>query len=137
MTRILRSLLIAALATLILPAVAAAQNASADSVLRRIEVLERTTLDLQSRVRELEALVKSEPSRDRPVQTSTKWRDLQNWRRLRRGMSMDEVRALLSEPERVDSYGAAGTLWHWESGGAQVRFDGSSDKLASWSEPSS
>jgi outer membrane protein assembly factor BamE (lipoprotein component of BamABCDE complex) len=137
MILILRAIVTAALATLIVPAVAAAQNASADSLVRRIAVLERTTLELQSRVRDLEALIKSEPSRDRSVQSSIKWRDLQNWRRLRRGMSMDEVRTLLGEPGRVVSYGAVGTIWHWDSGGAEVRFDGSSEKLAAWSEPSS
>jgi outer membrane protein assembly factor BamE (lipoprotein component of BamABCDE complex) len=136
MTQIVRATIVAALAASFLPAVAVAQNATADSLRRRIEVLERTTLDLESRVRALEAVTKSELPQDRPVQTSARWRDVQNWRRLRRGMSMDEVRALLGEPERVDSFGGAGTVWHWQSG-ADVRFDGSSDKLASWSEPSS
>ena len=65
--------------------------------------------------------------------TSAKWRDVQNWRRLRRGMTMDEVRALLGEPERVQALGGVITHWYWDSG-ADVSFD-ASDKLESWSEP--
>jgi hypothetical protein len=43
------------------------------------------------------------PARRPPVAASTKWRDVQNWRQLRLGMTMDQVRALLGEPERVDA----------------------------------
>jgi len=136
MNGLLRAAAIVTLAISFPAATAKAQSASTDSLLRRIEVLESATVDLQLRVRELEALVKSEPSQDRAVQVSaTKWRDLANWRQLRRGMSMDQVRALLGEPERVDAYGEAFTIWSWDSGSANVRFDGSSDKLSAWSEP--
>lgn len=134
MTGILRATFVAAFVTASLPRVAVAQNASADSLLRRIEVLERTTIDLQLRVRDLETLVKSEPARAQRAPASSNSRDLQNWRQLRRGMTMDEVRALLGEPDRVDALGGITTIWNWKSGGASVRFDGS-DKLDGWSEP--
>ena len=55
--------------------------------------------------------------------------DFANWRRLRRGMSMKEVRALLGVPERV----AGGTLTTWSWLGAYVTF--SSEKRFSWNEP--
>jgi hypothetical protein len=137
MTGILRVTLLAALASASLPAVAVAQQASVDSLVRRIELLERTTVDLERRVRELEAHIRSEPPRDQPVPTSAKWRDLQNWRRLRRGMKMDEVRALLGEPDRVNALGGVSTYWLWDSGGgANVYFDGRSGRLEGWMEPS-
>lgn len=135
MNGIPRAVLFAVLATSSLPAVAEAQNVSVDSLVSRIVVLERTTTDLERRVRELEALTTGEPLRERSVLTSRKWRELQNWRRLRRGMTMDEVRTLLGEPEKVDAYGAAVTIWRWESVDATVRFNGSSGTLDSWSEP--
>ena len=129
MTAILRAMLFAALAASSIPAAATAQGTSTDSLLRRIELLERANTDLERRVCELEAVIKSEPSQGQPIQASTKWQDLVNWRRLRLGMKMDEVRALLGEPERVD----AGYVTYWRWTGANVSFI--SGKLEGWSEP--
>jgi hypothetical protein len=135
MTAILRAALLAALTSI--PAVASGQGTSADSLIRRIDLLERRTTDLEMRLRELEALARTEPSRDRPVPTSTKWRDIQNWRRLRLKMTMDEVRALLGEPDHALATGLQ-TYWSWGDVGssASVHFDSSSGKLDGWSEPS-
>lgn len=121
MTAILRTALLAALAAASIPAVAAGQDTSAASLLRRIELLERANTDLEQRVRELEAVIKSEPSQGRPI--------LANWRRLRQGMKPDQVRALLGEPDRVEA--GFRTFWYWAD--ANVYFD--SGKLAGWSEP--
>ena len=135
MTAMLRAALLTAIAASSIPAAAAGQAASADSLLRRIEVLERKTTDLEQRVRELEALIRIEPSQSRPIPESSQWRDLQNWRRLRRGMTMDQVRTLLGEPERVTA-DTPWTYWFWErSGRANVRFDSRSEKVEGWSEP--
>ena len=131
----LRAALLAALISASIPAVAVAQMAAVDSLLHRIEVLERTTTDLERRVRELEALIRSGTSLDWSVPASSKSRDLQNWRRLRRGMGMDEVRGLLGEPERVSAMGGVVTFWFWDSSGATVQFDGRSSKVDGWSEP--
>ena len=65
MTAILRAALFAALIAAFIPAVAAGQDTSADTLLRRIELLERANTDLERRVRELESLIKSEPSKGR------------------------------------------------------------------------
>ena len=121
--------LLATLAILSIPEFAAAQDATADSLLRRIDLLERRTADLEQRVRELDALIRREPSRDRQVPASANWRDISNWRRLRKGMKPDEVRALLGEPERV----MAGplTFWYWDEANV-VFMDG---KVEGWSEP--
>ena len=129
MTVILRSALLAALAAASIPTVAAEQDTPTASLLRRIELLERANADLEQRVRELELLLKSEPSKGPPIQASTRWRDLANWRQLRKGMTMDEVRALLGEPDRVD----AGPFIHWRWTDAEVFF--SDDGLEGWSEP--
>jgi hypothetical protein len=129
MSAILRAALFAASASAIIPAVAAGQDTSTVSLLRRIEVLERANADLERRVRELESIIKSGPSPSQPIPASTRWRDLANWRRLRMGMSMDEVRALLGEPERVD----AGPVTHWRWADAEVEFI--RGEVAGWSEP--
>lgn len=129
MTLILRVTLLTAFATVLLPAVSVAQGGATDSLLRRIELLERRTEALEQLVSELEVLVKTQPSRALPVPPLPTAGDLQNWRRLRMGMNMNEVRALLGEPERVD----AGPITHWRWRNANVYFmDG---KVEGWSEP--
>jgi hypothetical protein len=129
MTLILRTALLAAFAAASIPAVASGQDTSAASLLRRIELLEHANTDLERRVSELESLIKSKPSKGRSIPASTGWQDLANWRQLRLGMTMDEVRALLGEPERVE--GGPITTWRWVD--ANVYFiDG---ELKGWSEP--
>ncbi len=136
MTAILRATLVAALAASSIPAVATGQGTSTDSLLSRIELLERRTADLEQRVRDLEALIKTEPSRARSVPASDKWQDLGNWRRLRTGMKPDEVRALLGEPDHVE--GGQMATWFWGNfapagAGPEVTF--MQGKVYSWSEP--
>jgi len=129
-----RAVLLATLVAASIPAVAEGQAPSSDSLIQRIALLERKAADLEQRVRELEVLLKAEPSQDRPAPVSASWRDSANWRRLRRGMKMDEVRALLGEPERVEAL-LNFTTWSWGQfpDDASLRFD--NDKLAGWSEP--
>ena len=132
MTAILRAALLAAFAAASIPAVATGQDTSTASLLRRIELLERANTDLARRVSDLEALIKSVPSQSQPIPSANKWQSLANWRQLRRGMSMDKVRALLGEPERVMAI-IGRVYWYWP--GCQVQFD-SDAKLDGWSEPS-
>lgn len=107
-----------------LPRAAVAQCTSTDSLQRRIDVLERRSVDLERRVVALEALARTPTTP--PIPTSPK---LENWRKLQIGMSMDDVRALLGEPDRVDAGGI--TLWSW--GNADVEF--MSGKVSGWHEP--
>jgi len=130
MTATLRIAFLAALAAAFIPLVATGQDTSTASLLRRIELLESSNSDLERRVRELESLIKSKSSKGRPIATSARWQDLANWRQLRLGMTMDEVRELLGEPERVE--GGAFTIWQYAD--ANVTFS-PDNKLLSWSEP--
>jgi hypothetical protein len=135
MVLMLRAVVVVALAVYSVPAVAAGQEISADSLLRRIDLLEQKTADLERRVHELEARVTVSPSRPPAVPPSAQWRDIQNWRRLRHGMTMDQVRTLLGEPERVEA-GSRLTFWRWGGDfGAHVQLDSRSGKVESWSEP--
>lgn len=131
MTALFRAGLVAAFAVACIPTVAVGQKVSTDSLLRRIESLQSTTADLERRVGELEALLRPQPSRNGAVPATPGSRDVANWRRLSRGMTMDAVRALLGEPESV--YTASDfTFWQYPDGG-RVNFD--SDKVDGWSEP--
>jgi hypothetical protein len=134
MTRLYRAVLVAAITGVSIPMVAAGQNVSADSLLRRVDSLQRRTVDLERRVVELEALVRSQPPRTPPIPALPTSQDVANWRRLHRGMTEDEVRAILGEPEKVEVMSLR-TIWTWGDGpeGASLYFD--NDKLAGWSEP--
>ena len=135
MTGILRTMLLAALAAASKPVVAAGQDTSTASLIRRIEILERVTADLDRRVGALEAVIKSAPSQGQSIPASTKWQDLANWRRLREGMKMDEVRALLGEPDRVE--GGPITFWYWVDANAHIyaSVDFESGGVSGWTEP--
>lgn len=93
--------------------------------------LERRILDLEKRVSKLEAISKGAPQGDSRGPTSSNWKDLKNWRQLRVGMSYDEVRTLLGEPEKIEGGNVA--FWYWDNRRASVGFI--SEKLYSWSEP--
>jgi outer membrane protein assembly factor BamE (lipoprotein component of BamABCDE complex) len=118
----LRAVSFAAMAVLSVPHVVVAQRPTIATLARRIDSLEK-------RVRELEAIVAAQPTKDGKAAAAPNWRDIQNWRRLRRGMTMDQVRELLGEPSRV--IGGRITIWQWDS--ASVEF--LDDIVASWSEP--
>lgn len=130
MAAILRAALLAVTLTACAPAVQSRQSVGPEGLSRRVENLERTTSELEGRVRELEALLRNAQARGRPVATSGNPRDLANWRRLRRGMTMDDVRALLAEPERIEA--GYFTYWHYPD---HARVDFTSGKVDGWSEP--
>lgn len=133
MTSTLRAALLAVLVVSATPALAEGQDASSDKLAKRIELLERKVSALEQRVQDLEALIKAEPSRARPMPASANWRELGHWRQLRREMTMDQVRALLGEPDRVETNGPL-TSWTWgKPGEATLQFY--NDGLDSWSEP--
>ncbi len=136
MTSIVRAALIALIAAFAIPANAAAQRSRPDSLLLRIDLLERRVAGLEQRVLDLEAVINAQTSRVQPAHATALWRNLANWRRLQRGMSMDQVRALLGEPHRVETIAIA-TTWYWGDAPetADVVFD-DRGRLAAWSEPS-
>ena len=131
MTSLCRAAILATFTAVSIPTVAAGQNVTVDTLLHRLDSLQRRTVDLERRVGELEALIKAEPSRTRPVTASANARDVANWRRLRLGMTADEVRALLGEPDNVDA-GSYMTTWSYPDF-SHVTFK--SEKVDGWSEP--
>jgi hypothetical protein len=128
MTALFRVVLVAAFTVACIPTVAVGQNVSTDSLLSRIDSLQRRTSALERRVSELEMLIKTSPSRPSPGSST-----LANWRRLRNRMTLDEVRTLLGEPDRVLAPSANMTIWYYPDNG-HVSFD--SGRLDGWLEPS-
>ena len=67
---------------------------------------------------------------DSAKNTDAKWAKLENWRRLKRNMSYEQVRNLLGEPEQVS--GGAFTRWSYPDLGSVTFYD---DKVHGWHEP--
>ena len=119
-----------------LQGVRALPQARRDSILIRLEALERMVSMLDARVRQLEGQVQAnQVSWGRPIQVAPgAWRDRQSWRKLKIGMTMDDVRTLLGEKEKV----VAGPIIHWywqKAGGQEVYFNSIDQTLLGWAEP--
>ena len=97
----------------------------------RITQLEKELQELKIRLSNLEAPQSKPGLNQKPVASSDGWRTLANWRSLKKGMSYDEVRATLGEPEKVRASGTF-TFWYYLNR-ADVTFY--QDRLDGWTEP--
>jgi hypothetical protein len=115
---------------------ARAQQAKIEELERRVEKLEQLVGQLQRRVADLEGQIQARQQRGQPVVAKGNWREIGSWRRLRRGMTMEQVTEILGEPEKVDA-GPVLIYWYWGyPGGANVNFEADTGRLDGWSEPS-
>jgi hypothetical protein len=83
--------------------------------------VEKRLDDLERRVKALETV---QPMQRTPSTTRSAWR------KLAKGMSPEQVRVLLGEPDHID--GGPLEQWRWKSGGNVMFMDG---QLQRWSEP--
>ena len=93
---------------------------------QRIERLEKFVLNLSNRIEQLEG----QPQRQSRQISASKT----TWRKLRLGMTKNQVRNLLGEPVRIDG-GAVLTYWYYskKSLGPKVLFD--PERVYGWEEP--
>jgi hypothetical protein len=82
------------------------------TLLKRIDRLEKVVAELQKKVADLQNTKQSEQAANHNVQKQELWRIKENWRKLRIGLSMDEVRLLLGEPVKVNSI-SIGVFWYY------------------------
>jgi hypothetical protein len=86
---------------------------------------------LENRVAKLEALVGN--SKTNEIEYSEKWKDRTIWRKLKIGMTKDQVRQLLGEPRKIN----AGSVTHWyyskETWHCYITFY--NGRIDSWKEP--
>jgi outer membrane protein assembly factor BamE (lipoprotein component of BamABCDE complex) len=98
---------------------------------------------LDERVRELERRVEQLEKQQAPSTTSSVapkpttgqtdgWKKKENWRTLKQGMSDNDVRALLGEPDKVNTFSTF-KVWLYPDYG-QVQFDNRS-VVEGWAEP--
>lgn len=104
--------------------------ASAQSLDDRVRELERRVERLEKQVAQPTSPVSA------PKSVSSQpdgWRQRENWRSLRRGMTESDVRSILGEPNKVD-VNVAFTLWDYPGGGS-AQFGSRDGRLQGWSEP--
>jgi len=103
--------------------------ASAQSLEDRVRDLERRVQQLEKQATQPTTSVSvPKPASSQP----DGWRQRDNWRSLRRGMTEGDVRSILGEPGRVDSFSSFSNWGYAEGGTAHFDRNG---RLDGWSEP--
>ena len=95
----------------------------------KIRELEKRIELLETRISELERVLVGELLSEGPVGKSE---EISAWRKLRRGMSREEVKRLLGEAENI-SVSAYAEIWRYERGG--FAWFNANGQLDSWDEP--
>jgi hypothetical protein len=132
--------LLIALALLGVPLTAGAQARAATTptvaiLARRIAELEALTIQLAARLEALEAERLSAAARASAIaEATTPAQELAPWRRLKKGMTMADVRAILGEPIRVAS--GFTTYWHYSRDVDPFVMFSDKDRVEGWREPS-
>jgi len=96
----------------------------------RITQLEKEVHELKTRLSTLESPLNKAVIQKSTV-TSEGWKNLANWRSLKKGSNYDEVRAILGEPERIRVSGLL-TDWFYSNRGNATFVN---DTLNGWNEP--
>jgi hypothetical protein len=96
----------------------------------RITQLEKEISELKTRLTSLESPV-NKAIVQKSVLTNDGWKNLANWRLLKKGASFDDVRVTLGEPEKVRASGPF-TYWSYSNRSEATFMD---DRLYGWTEP--
>jgi hypothetical protein len=106
-------------------------NAQSGATDERIRLLEAQIVQLNGRVAALEGMLNQAKANQQPIVTGEGWRSKANWRKLKRGMGEEAVRALLGEPERIEGGGI--TFWRYPNYGVVKFF--MREGVHGWDEP--
>ena len=112
-------------------------RAGEEDLSARVRALEQEVAELTTEVQRLERqLAEQRARRDAtpPAGRGEGWRELRNWRSLRKGMSRFEVMQLLGEPGKVSDYYSFERWEYPDALGGRVNFD-SSGSVAGWRPP--
>lgn len=105
------------------------------SLEQRVAELERRVTDLERALGKLSSPGVPSGQDDR-VEEVPPWRLRETWRtQLKWGMTRDQVRAIMGEPDKIEAYSLGGDVWHYGyPGGGTISFD-KNGVLRMWSEP--
>ena len=96
--------------------------------------LEKEVAELAAEVQRLERQLAARRGATPPAARGEGWRELRNWRSLRKGMSRFEVMQLLGEPGKVSDYYAFERWEYPDALGGRVNFD-SGGSVVGWRPP--
>ena len=110
-----------------------AQEDEVERLKSKVQNLQDRVENLEEKISRIEKLISSNSAPHQEA-NSKGWRNQQNWRDLRKGMSKREVRQILGEPGKISS-GSYGENWYYPDAiGGNVDFN-SHGKVEGWSEP--
>jgi hypothetical protein len=121
---------------LLFPQTAPAQDKSLE---QRISTLEYRIKELEDKVRELQktASQTSQRTAQSPAPVAKgNWKNIENWRTgLKKGMTKQQVRELMGEPDKIETYTMLGEDWIYGfQGSGEIHFS-PKGLLETWKEP--
>lgn len=121
---------------LLSPQAAPAQDKSLE---QRISILESRTTELEHKVGELLKMINQPSQNTAQVLTSIakgNWKNISNWRTgLQKGMTKIQVRELMGEPNKIETYTMLGEDWLYGLQGSGETHFSPKGVLESWKEP--
>jgi hypothetical protein len=109
-------------------------QAGEEELAARVRALEQEVAELAAEVQRLERQLAARPGATPSATRREGWRELRNWRSLRKGMSRFEVMQLLGEPGKVSDYYSFERWEYPDALGGRVNFD-SSGSVVGWRPP--
>jgi hypothetical protein len=97
----------------------------------RITQLENEVQQLKQRLSNLEKPNGAAITSSKPLASTDGWKNIANWRSMKKGMSQDEVRSVLGEPAIVRASGPF-IKWSYSNRGSVDFYE---ERLDGWSEP--
>ena len=121
---------------LLFPQAVPAQDKSLE---QRISILESRTTELEHKVGELQKMINQPSQNTAQAQISIakgNWKNISNWRTgLQKGMTKIQVRELMGEPNKTETYTMLGEDWLYGlQGSGEIHFS-PKGVLESWKEP--
>lgn len=106
------------------------------SVKARNNQLDSKVLALRRQVNSLQAKLTAQEDKDVAEQKQPRWKNRENWRRLRKGMTKAQVKAILGPPGKIRADDYYGDTWYYPDVlDGEVSFDGDSERVDGWEEP--
>ena len=109
-------------------------QAGEEDLAARVRALEKQVAELEAELQRLERQLAARPGATTPAARGEGWRELRNWRSLRKGMSRFDVMQLLGEPGKVSDYYSFERWEYPDALGGRVNFDWSGS-VVGWRPP--
>jgi len=108
--------------------------AYAQSLEERLREVERRVEQLEKKQAEQQQNPSGAPRKTSRA-AAEPWQHIANWRSLKLGMTDNDVRSILGDPDKVE-VGSLVTLWYYEyPKGGRVRFSSGDHRVQGWTEP--